>query len=75
VLLGIDVDIIVQSFAVVIIGGLGSLVGTAVGAVLVGVTFALGIVAVPNAAMAIVFLVMVAVLMWRPYGLFGIPEA
>jgi branched-chain amino acid transport system permease protein len=74
VLLGIDVDIIVQSFAVVIIGGLGSLLGTAVGAVLVGVTFALAIVQFPSAAMAIVFIVMVAVLMWRPYGLFGIPE-
>ncbi|MFA9444207.1 branched-chain amino acid ABC transporter permease [Egicoccus sp. AB-alg6-2] len=74
-LLGMDVDIIVQSFAVVIIGGLGSLLGTAVGAVLVGVTFALGIVWFPSAAMAIVFLVMVAVLVVRPTGLFGIPEA
>jgi branched-chain amino acid transport system permease protein len=74
VLLGMDVDIIIQAFAVVIIGGLGSLVGTAVGALLVGVTFAMGILFVPEAAMASVFVVMVAVLMWRPYGLFGIPE-
>ena len=37
ILLGMDINIIVESFAVVIIGGLGSLVGTAVGAVLVGV--------------------------------------
>jgi branched-chain amino acid transport system permease protein len=74
VLLGMDVDIIIQAFAVVIIGGLGSLVGTAVGALLVGLTFALGILFVPQAAMATVFGVMVAVLMWRPYGLFGIPE-
>jgi branched-chain amino acid transport system permease protein len=74
VLLGMDVDIIIQAFAVVIIGGLGSLVGTAVGALLVGITFAFGILWVPQAAMAMVFLVMVAVLVWRPYGLFGIPE-
>jgi branched-chain amino acid transport system permease protein len=74
VLLGMDVDIIIQAFAVVIIGGLGSLVGTAVGALLVGLTFAIGILFVPQAAMAMVFVVMVAVLMWRPYGLFGIPE-
>jgi branched-subunit amino acid ABC-type transport system permease component len=74
-LLGMDVDIIVQSFAVVIIGGLGSLLGTAIGAILVGVTFAMGIVWFPSAAMAIVFLVMVAVLVVRPTGLFGIPEA
>jgi branched-chain amino acid transport system permease protein len=74
VMLGMDVDIIIQAFAVVIIGGLGSLLGTAVGALLVGITFAMGILFVPQAAMAIVFLVMVAVLVWRPYGLFGIPE-
>jgi branched-chain amino acid transport system permease protein len=74
VMLGMDVDIIIQAFAVVIIGGLGSLVGTAVGALLVGITFAMGILFVPQAAMAMVFVVMVAVLVWRPYGLFGIPE-
>jgi branched-chain amino acid transport system permease protein len=74
VLLGMDVEIIIQAFAVVIIGGLGSLLGTAIGALLVGVTFAMGILFVPQAAMAMVFLVMVAVLVWRPYGLFGIPE-
>lgn len=74
VLLGMDVDIIIQAFAVVIIGGLGSLVGTAIGALLVGITFAFGVLLVPQAAMAMVFLVMVAVLVFRPYGLFGIPE-
>jgi branched-chain amino acid transport system permease protein len=74
VLLGMDVDIIIEAFAVVIIGGLGSLVGTAVGALIVGITFAMGIMFFPQMAMAMVFLVMVAVLMWRPFGLFGIPE-
>lgn len=74
ILLGMDIDIIVESFAVVIIGGLGSLVGTAVGAVLVGVTFAIGITLVPGAAVGTVFVVMVAVLVWRPYGLFGIAQ-
>jgi branched-chain amino acid transport system permease protein len=72
--LGMDISIIVESFAVVIIGGLGSLVGTAVGALLVGITFAFGIVFMPQAALAIVFVVMAAVLVWRPYGLFGVPE-
>lgn len=72
--LGMDVSIIIESFAVVIIGGLGSLLGTAVGAVIVGVTFAFGIFFVPEAALALVFLVMVAVLVWRPYGLFGVVE-
>lgn len=72
--LGMDISIIVESFAVVIIGGLGSLLGTAVGALLVGITFAFGIVFFPQGALAIVFLVMVAVLVWRPQGLFGVPE-
>ena len=74
VLLGLDVDIIIEAFAVVIIGGLGSLKGTAVGALLVGLTFAFGILLVPGAALVIVFLVMAAVLVWRPSGLFGVPE-
>ncbi len=74
VLLGMDVEIIIQAFAVVIIGGLGSLIGTAIGSVLVGVTFAMGVLYFPEGAMAMVFLVMVAVLVWRPYGLFGIQE-
>jgi branched-chain amino acid transport system permease protein len=74
VILGMDVDIIIQAFAVVIIGGLGSMIGTAVGSLLVGVTFAMGVMFYPQFAMATVFLVMVAVLVWRPYGLFGIPE-
>ncbi|CAN5447440.1 hypothetical protein BH23ACT9_BH23ACT9_24650 [soil metagenome] len=71
VLLGMDVTFIIEAFAVVIIGGLGSLKGTAVGAVLVGVTFAVGIALVPSAALAIVFLVLIAVLSVRPYGLYG----
>jgi branched-chain amino acid transport system permease protein len=74
VILVMDVDIIIQAFAVVIIGGLGSMIGTAVGSLLVGITFAMGVMFFPQFAMATVFLVMVAVLVWRPYGLFGIPE-
>jgi branched-chain amino acid transport system permease protein len=72
--LGMDTDIIVESFAVVIIGGLGSLVGTALGALLVGLTFTFGIFFLPSAALGIVFLVMVVVLVWRPRGLFGVAE-
>lgn len=74
VLLGMDVDIIVESFAVVIIGGLGSLAGTLVGALIVGITFAFAILYYPDAALAVVFVVMAAVLVWRPSGLFGVAE-
>lgn len=72
--LGMDVSIIIEAFAVVIIGGLGSLPGTAVGALLVGVAFAFGIMLAPQFALAIVFVLMILVLSWRPWGLFGVPE-
>jgi branched-subunit amino acid ABC-type transport system permease component len=74
VTLGMDVSIILVAFAVVVIGGLGSMLGTAVGSVVVGLVFSFGILWVPEAALAIVFLVMVAVLVWRPQGLFGVVE-
>lgn len=72
--LGMDISIIIEAFAVVIIGGLGSLVGTAIGALVVGIVFAFGILWVPDAALVIVFAVMVGVLLWRPSGLLGVVE-
>lgn len=72
--LGMDIDVIIEAFAVVIIGGLGSLVGTAIGSLLVGLTFTFGIFFFPQGALAFVFVVMVAVLVWRPHGLFGLVE-
>lgn len=74
VTLGMDVSVIIVAFAIVVIGGLGSLSGTVVGSVVVGVVFSFGILWVPEAALAIVFLVMVVVLVWRPQGLFGAVE-
>ena len=50
-------------------GGLGSVRGAFLGAMLVGVAEALGILWVPQASLAIVFAVLVAVLAWRPQGL------
>ena len=64
-------DSIVRAFVVVIIGGLGSLRGAFAGAMLVGVAEALGILWVPEASLAIVFAVLVAVLAVRPHGLMG----
>src|SRR6266851_5731055 len=72
--LGIDVDIVVQAFAVTIIGGLGSLVGAVVGALLVGLVQSFGIYAAPKFSLAFIFIVMAAVLGVRPWGLFGEPE-
>lgn len=69
--LGVDIDLIVQCFAVVVIGGFGSILGTFVGSLLVGVVYAFSILIWPDGALAVVFLIVVAVLMWRPWGLFG----
>jgi len=72
--LGIDVDIVVQAFAVTIIGGLGSLTGAVVGSLLVGLVQSFGIYAAPKFSLAFIFIVLAAVLGLRPWGLFGEPE-
>jgi branched-chain amino acid transport system permease protein len=69
--LGVDIDLIIQAFAVVIIGGLGSILGTFVASVVVGIVFAISILVWPDGALAVIFLIVVAVLIWRPWGLFG----
>jgi branched-chain amino acid transport system permease protein len=70
-----DLRIIVDVFVVVVIGGLGSIVGAFVAAVLVSELNAFGILIFPKISIILVFLVMAAVLIVRPWGLFGKPEA
>lgn len=72
--LGMDVEILVQAFAVTIIGGLGSIPGALVGATIIGLIDAFGILFVPRLALALIFLAMAIVLAIRPSGLFGLPE-
>ena len=69
--LGVDIHLIVQSFAVVVIGGFGSILGTFVASLIVGVVYAFSILIWPDGSLAIVFLIVVAVLIVRPWGLFG----
>ena len=69
--LGVDIDLIVQCFAVVVIGGFGSILGTFVASLIVGIVYSFSILLWPDGALAVVFLIVVAVLMWRPWGLFG----
>jgi len=69
--LGIDMDLIVQSFAVVVIGGFGSILGTFVASIIVGVVYSFSVLIWPDGALAIIFVILVAVLIWRPWGLFG----
>jgi branched-chain amino acid transport system permease protein len=70
----LDLRIIVDVFVVVVIGGLGSIIGAFVAAVLVSELNAFGILIFPKISIILVFLVMAAVLIVRPWGLFGKPE-
>jgi len=72
---GFGIDIIVLSFAVVVIGGMGSIPGALIGSVLVGVLRAIAVHQMPEIELFVVFAVMAAVLMVRPEGLFAPPQA
>ncbi len=67
---GVSVSVIVVSFAVVIIGGLGSIPGAAIGAVIVGLARSFAVYELPEAEIFIIYMVMVLVLVFRPEGLF-----
>ena len=72
---GIGVEVIVLSFAVVVIGGLGSLGGAALGALLVGIVRSATVRYWPEAELFSIYAVMAMVLIVRPTGLFAAPEA
>ena len=72
---GMDVEIIVEAFIVVVIGGLGSFWGTFVGALVFGQVLAFGILVLPGFSIFAVFALMALVLIVRPNGLFGRPLA
>ncbi len=71
---GFAVEVVVLSFAVIAIGGMGSLEGAALGALIVGLVRALAIHLFPELELVVIYLIMVLVLMVRPEGLFGEPE-
>jgi len=68
---GIGVEVIVLAFAVVVIGGLGSIEGAAIGALIVGLGRAGAVQLMPELELFVVFAVMTLVLAFRPQGLFG----
>ena len=69
--LQMDVSMVVETFVVVVTGGLGSVGGAFAAAVLIGVIHALGVALVPEATLVLVFLTMAVVLVLRPQGLGG----
>ena len=73
--LQMDMNVIVETFVVVVTGGLGSIAGAFVAALLIGLVHAFGISMFPQATLVWVFLTMAVVLVFRPQGLFGLPAS
>jgi branched-chain amino acid transport system permease protein len=68
---GLDADMLPLALIVVILGGVGSLIGTFVASFIIGFIYTFGIALVPDLAYVILFLPMVLVIAFRPSGLFG----
>ena len=68
---GMGNQVLIISFVVIVIGGLGSIRGALVAALLIGLADVFGQVLLPQISGMTVYLVMAAVLLWRPRGLFG----
>jgi len=68
---GMGIELIVEAFAVVVIGGLGSMRGAFIGALIVGVLKAVAIATYPELEMLAVYAIVIAVLVLRPAGLLG----
>jgi len=70
---GMDVEIIINVFIVVVIGGLGSFWGTLLGALVLGQVISFGILILPRLAIVFIYVLMAVVLIIRPWGLLGRP--
>ncbi|MGB6056058.1 MAG: branched-chain amino acid ABC transporter permease [Burkholderiaceae bacterium] len=71
---GMGNQVLIVCFVVVVIGGIGSVKGALAAALLIGIVDTFGKVLFPEGAGMLVYLLMAAVLLWRPHGLFGRPE-
>ncbi|HUB96256.1 MAG TPA: branched-chain amino acid ABC transporter permease [Stellaceae bacterium] len=64
-------DLLMPSFIAIIVGGVGSLTGTLVGGLVIGVAAALTTLVYPSASEAVIYIIMAIVLLVRPRGLMG----
>jgi branched-chain amino acid transport system permease protein len=64
-------DLLMPSFIAIIVGGVGSLIGTLFGGLLIGMAAALTTVVYPSASEAVIYAILMAVLLLRPRGLIG----
>ena len=69
---GIDSDILIPAFIVIVIGGMGSLRGAFVGSLVVGIADVFGKTYAPQLSSFLIYLVMAVVLLVRPQGIFGV---
>jgi branched-chain amino acid transport system permease protein len=70
--LGMDAQMIIIAFCVAIIGGVGSIGGALISALIIGIVESLGILILPQYADSFIYLIVVAVLFIRPQGLFSL---
>ena len=68
---GMGFSILIESFIVTVIGGMGSIAGALVSALLIGMVRGFGTIAFPKFTDGLIYIVMIAVLLVRPQGLFG----
>lgn len=73
--LGMDIEILIPAFIVVVIGGMGSLRGALVASLFVGLVDTFGKAYFPDFSLFVIYLLMVVVLLARPQGIFGIAKA
>lgn len=71
---GLGTEILVEAFIVVVIGGLGSIPGAAIGAIVIGLFETAGVLWAPSFASAFIYVAMILVLIVRPSGLLGVAE-
>lgn len=69
--LEMGVALVVEAFAVVVIGGLGSMKGALVGALVVGLVRSAALVFYPEAEILAIYVIVLGVLIWKPSGLYG----
>src|SRR6201995_799089 len=70
---GMGFSILIESFIVTVIGGMGSIAGALVSALLIGLVRGFGTIGFPSFTDGLIYIVMIAILLLRPQGLFGRP--
>ncbi len=68
---GMGDGMLILSFVVVVLGGIGSVAGAAIGALMIGLTDTFGKVFFPQFSSILIYVLMAGILLWRPNGLMG----